>query len=90
MQDKSSYLLAADSEVEMEEWITTLNKILQLNFEAAMQEKPNGDAHEGRQVSLSPGALEQVQCSPGALRFARGCGKEADLIPPRSLEVGEI
>ncbi|XP_063103034.1 dedicator of cytokinesis protein 9 isoform X4 [Cavia porcellus] len=46
MQDKSSYLLAADSEVEMEEWITILNKILQLNFEAAMQEKRNGDSHE--------------------------------------------
>uniref|UniRef100_A0A8C3H4K6 Dedicator of cytokinesis 9 n=1 Tax=Corvus moneduloides TaxID=1196302 RepID=A0A8C3H4K6_CORMO len=43
MQDKSSYLLAADSELEMEEWINTLNKILQLNFEAAMQEKRNGD-----------------------------------------------
>uniref|UniRef100_A0A4X2M111 Dedicator of cytokinesis 9 n=1 Tax=Vombatus ursinus TaxID=29139 RepID=A0A4X2M111_VOMUR len=48
MQDKSSYLLAADSELEMEEWITTLNKILQLNFEAAMQEKRNGEAHEGK------------------------------------------
>lgn len=48
MQDKSSYLLAADSEIEMEEWITTLNKILQLNFEAAMQEKRNGDPHEGK------------------------------------------
>lgn len=46
MQDKSSYLLAADSEAEMEEWIAVLNKILQLNFEAAMQEKRNGDIHE--------------------------------------------
>uniref|UniRef100_A0A8D0GN81 Dedicator of cytokinesis 9 n=1 Tax=Sphenodon punctatus TaxID=8508 RepID=A0A8D0GN81_SPHPU len=46
MQDKSSYLLAADSEVEMEEWIATLNKILQLNFEAAMQEKRNGESHD--------------------------------------------
>ncbi|ETE65390.1 Dedicator of cytokinesis protein 9, partial [Ophiophagus hannah] len=46
MQDKSSYLLAADSEAEMEEWITTLNKILQLNFEAAMQEKRYEDSHE--------------------------------------------
>lgn len=55
MQDKSSYLLAADSEVEMEEWITILNKILQLNFEAAMQEKRNGDSHEGRWVCLSTG-----------------------------------
>nr|XP_028584083.1 dedicator of cytokinesis protein 9 isoform X15 [Podarcis muralis] len=51
MQDKSSYLLAADSEVEMEEWITTLNKILQLNFEAAMQEKRNGDSHEDDEQS---------------------------------------
>ncbi|XP_053160816.1 dedicator of cytokinesis protein 9 isoform X11 [Hemicordylus capensis] len=46
MQDKSSYLLAADSEIEMEEWITTLNKILQLNFEVLMQEKRNGDHHD--------------------------------------------
>ncbi|XP_039193716.1 dedicator of cytokinesis protein 9 isoform X16 [Crotalus tigris] len=46
MQDKSSYLLAADSEAEMEEWITTLNKILQLNFEVAMQEKRYEDSHD--------------------------------------------
>ncbi|XP_033866575.3 dedicator of cytokinesis protein 9-like isoform X8 [Acipenser ruthenus] len=51
MQDKSSYLLAADSELEMEEWITTLNKILQSNFEAAMQEKRNGDAHDDDELS---------------------------------------
>uniref|UniRef100_A0A452VLN9 Dedicator of cytokinesis 9 n=1 Tax=Ursus maritimus TaxID=29073 RepID=A0A452VLN9_URSMA len=52
MQDKSSYLLAADSEAEMEEWITILNKILQLNFEAAMQEKRNGDSHEEAEMKL--------------------------------------
>ncbi|XP_072267518.1 dedicator of cytokinesis protein 9 isoform X6 [Pyxicephalus adspersus] len=46
MQDKSSYLLAADSDAEMEDWINTLNKILQLNFEAAMQERRNGESHE--------------------------------------------
>ncbi|NXT43398.1 DOCK9 protein, partial [Pelecanoides urinatrix] len=51
MQDKSSYLLAADSELEMEEWINTLNKILQLNFEAAMQEKRNGESHEDDEQS---------------------------------------
>uniref|UniRef100_A0A8B9T2M2 Dedicator of cytokinesis 9 n=1 Tax=Anas platyrhynchos TaxID=8839 RepID=A0A8B9T2M2_ANAPL len=51
MQDKSSYLLAADSEIEMEEWINTLNKILQLNFEAAMQEKRNGESHEDDEQS---------------------------------------
>uniref|UniRef100_A0A8C0G202 Dedicator of cytokinesis 9 n=1 Tax=Bubo bubo TaxID=30461 RepID=A0A8C0G202_BUBBB len=57
MQDKSSYLLAADSELEMEEWINTLNKILQLNFEAAMQEKRNGESHEGKQVSSNANTL---------------------------------
>ncbi|XP_063809332.1 dedicator of cytokinesis protein 9 isoform X4 [Pseudophryne corroboree] len=46
MQDKSSFLLAADSDAEMEDWISTLNKILQLNFEAAIQEKRNGESHE--------------------------------------------
>uniref|UniRef100_A0A8C4HJ84 Dedicator of cytokinesis 9b n=1 Tax=Dicentrarchus labrax TaxID=13489 RepID=A0A8C4HJ84_DICLA len=47
MQDKSTFLLAADSEVEMEEWIGTLNKILHSSFEQAMQEKRNGDLHDG-------------------------------------------
>uniref|UniRef100_A0A669ER24 Dedicator of cytokinesis 9 n=1 Tax=Oreochromis niloticus TaxID=8128 RepID=A0A669ER24_ORENI len=47
MQDKSTYLLAADSEAEMEEWINTLNKILHSSFEIAMQEKRNGDIHDG-------------------------------------------
>uniref|UniRef100_A0AAR2KUS0 Dedicator of cytokinesis 9 n=1 Tax=Pygocentrus nattereri TaxID=42514 RepID=A0AAR2KUS0_PYGNA len=47
MQDKSSYLLAADSETEMEDWINTLNKILHSSFELAMQEKRNGDLHDG-------------------------------------------
>uniref|UniRef100_A0A8C7VTB3 Dedicator of cytokinesis protein 9 n=1 Tax=Oncorhynchus mykiss TaxID=8022 RepID=A0A8C7VTB3_ONCMY len=47
MQDKSTYLLAADSEGEMEDWISTLNKILHSSFEIAMQEKRNGDIHDG-------------------------------------------
>lgn len=47
MQDKSTYLLAADSEAEMEDWINTLNKILHSSFEIAMQEKRNGDIHDG-------------------------------------------
>lgn len=47
MQDKSTFLLAADSEGEMDEWISTLNKILHSSFEQAMQEKRNGDLHDG-------------------------------------------
>uniref|UniRef100_A0A3Q3FTV1 Dedicator of cytokinesis 9 n=1 Tax=Labrus bergylta TaxID=56723 RepID=A0A3Q3FTV1_9LABR len=46
MQDKSTYLLASDSEAEMEDWINTLNKILHSSFEIAMQEKRNGDIHD--------------------------------------------
>ncbi|XP_047211342.1 dedicator of cytokinesis protein 9-like isoform X6 [Girardinichthys multiradiatus] len=46
MQDKSTFLLAADSEAEMEEWISTLNKILHSSFEQAMQEKRNGDLND--------------------------------------------
>ncbi|KAF3857335.1 hypothetical protein F7725_009194 [Dissostichus mawsoni] len=46
MQDKSTFLLAAESEAEMEEWIGTLNKILHSSFEQAMQEKRNGDLHD--------------------------------------------
>uniref|UniRef100_A0A8C3AD52 Dedicator of cytokinesis 9 n=1 Tax=Cyclopterus lumpus TaxID=8103 RepID=A0A8C3AD52_CYCLU len=53
MQDKSTYLLASDSEGEMEDWINTLNKILHSSFEIAMQEKRNGDIHDGVCVCLS-------------------------------------
>uniref|UniRef100_A0A3Q1EDR5 Dedicator of cytokinesis protein 9-like n=1 Tax=Acanthochromis polyacanthus TaxID=80966 RepID=A0A3Q1EDR5_9TELE len=51
MQDKSTFLLAADSEAEMDEWISTLNKILHSSFEQAMQEKRNGDLHDGVQLA---------------------------------------
>lgn len=47
MQDKTTFLLAADSEAEMEEWISILNKILHSSFEQAMQEKRNGDLNDG-------------------------------------------
>ncbi|XDV31161.1 hypothetical protein PO909_033913 [Leuciscus waleckii] len=46
MQDKSGYVLAADSESEMEDWIGTLNRILNSSFELAMQDKRNGDLHD--------------------------------------------
>uniref|UniRef100_A0A672ME50 Dedicator of cytokinesis 9 n=1 Tax=Sinocyclocheilus grahami TaxID=75366 RepID=A0A672ME50_SINGR len=47
MQDKSGYVLAADSESEMDDWISTLNKILNSSFELAMHDKRNGDLHDG-------------------------------------------
>lgn len=61
MQDKSTYLLAADSESEMEEWISTLNKILHSSFELAMQEKRNGDLHDGLCLCLSEYATFHYQ-----------------------------
>nr|XP_021334456.1 dedicator of cytokinesis protein 9 [Danio rerio] len=53
MQDKSAYVLAADSEGEMDEWINTLNKILNSSFELAMQDKRNGDLHDDDEQSKS-------------------------------------
>ncbi|XP_034032706.1 dedicator of cytokinesis protein 9 isoform X9 [Thalassophryne amazonica] len=61
MQDKSTFLLAADSEGEMEEWINILNKILHSSFEQAMQEKRNGDLHdddEQGKTDLSSGSFQ--------------------------------
>ncbi|RVE75246.1 hypothetical protein OJAV_G00015200 [Oryzias javanicus] len=63
MQDKSTFLLAADSDAEMEEWINTLNKILHSSFEQAMQEKRNGDLHDDEEhgkTDLSSGAFQDT------------------------------
>ncbi|XP_069376761.1 dedicator of cytokinesis protein 9 isoform X5 [Paralichthys olivaceus] len=61
MQDKSTFLLAADSEAEMDEWIGTLNKILHSSFEQAMQEKRNGDLHDDEEhgkTDLTSGSFQ--------------------------------
>ncbi|XP_023121900.2 dedicator of cytokinesis protein 9 isoform X9 [Amphiprion ocellaris] len=63
MQDKSTFLLAADSEAEMDEWISTLNKILHSSFEHAMQEKRNGDLHDDEEhlkTDLSSGSFQDT------------------------------
>ncbi|XP_020568679.1 dedicator of cytokinesis protein 9 isoform X14 [Oryzias latipes] len=64
MQDKSTYLLAADSEVEMEDWMNTLNKILHTSFEIAMQDKRNGDIHDDDDLGKSDsssGSMDSFQ-----------------------------
>ncbi|XP_035995251.1 dedicator of cytokinesis protein 9 isoform X13 [Fundulus heteroclitus] len=64
MQDKSTYLLAAESEAEMEDWINMLNKILHSSFEIAMQEKRNGDIHDDDDLGKSDsssGSLDSFQ-----------------------------
>ncbi|XP_061641112.1 dedicator of cytokinesis protein 9-like isoform X1 [Phyllopteryx taeniolatus] len=61
MQDKSTFLLAAESELEMEEWISTLNRILHSSFEQAMQEKHHRDLRDyedDRKADLSSGSFQ--------------------------------
>ncbi|KAM6893914.1 dedicator of cytokinesis protein 9-like [Xenentodon cancila] len=74
MQDKSTFLLAADSEAEMEEWISTLNKILHSSFEQAMQEKRNGDLHEDEEhgkADLSSGSFQDTFQAPRDIESKR-------------------
>ncbi|XP_015225959.1 PREDICTED: dedicator of cytokinesis protein 9 isoform X4 [Cyprinodon variegatus] len=69
MQDKSTYLLAAESEAEMEDWINMLNKILHSSFEIAMQEKRNGDIHDDDDLGKSDsssGSLDSFQSTRDA------------------------
>ncbi|XP_058258113.1 dedicator of cytokinesis protein 9 isoform X2 [Hemibagrus wyckioides] len=61
MQDKSTYLLAADSETEMDDWINVLNKILHSCFELAMQEPRNGELHDDDEPGKSDISSENVQ-----------------------------
>ncbi|CAL8268097.1 unnamed protein product [Lota lota] len=60
MQDKSTYLLAAEGEAEMEEWVATLNKILHSSFEVAMQDKRNGDLHDDDEMGKSDSSSGSV------------------------------
>ncbi|XP_048400109.2 dedicator of cytokinesis protein 11 isoform X2 [Stegostoma tigrinum] len=46
MQEKCSCHLAAESEQEMEEWITTLRKIIQSNVDSVLSERRNGEPSE--------------------------------------------
>uniref|UniRef100_A0A3P8UYR1 Dedicator of cytokinesis 9b n=1 Tax=Cynoglossus semilaevis TaxID=244447 RepID=A0A3P8UYR1_CYNSE len=55
MQDKSMFLLAADSEAEMEDWMNTLNKTLHSSFEQAMQEKKNRDLQDEQNIMVDSG-----------------------------------
>ncbi|KAM9482210.1 dedicator of cytokinesis protein 9 isoform 2-T2 [Clarias gariepinus] len=63
MQDKSTYLLAADSEAEMDDWINILNKILHSCFELAMLEPRNGDLHDDDELGKSEISSENFQDS---------------------------
>uniref|UniRef100_A0A8B9RFA5 Dedicator of cytokinesis 9b n=1 Tax=Astyanax mexicanus TaxID=7994 RepID=A0A8B9RFA5_ASTMX len=79
MQDKSTYLLSADNESEMDDWIGTLNKILHSSFEQAMQERRNGELHDGSFVRLcvcvSLQRLDLSGIEPDVKQFEEKFGK---------------
>uniref|UniRef100_H2ZTS2 Dedicator of cytokinesis 11 n=1 Tax=Latimeria chalumnae TaxID=7897 RepID=H2ZTS2_LATCH len=62
MQEKYSHYLAAESEQEMEEWMTTLKKIIQTSAESSLLEKRNGD-------SVEIGLFEEVNSQGKSERF---------------------
>uniref|UniRef100_A0A7M4EKB8 Dedicator of cytokinesis 11 n=1 Tax=Crocodylus porosus TaxID=8502 RepID=A0A7M4EKB8_CROPO len=65
MLDKYSHYLAAETELEMEEWLATLRKIIQINTESLVQEKKDA-------VEAAPGQhfTSPTQLSAGPARTA--------------------
>ncbi|XP_051876848.1 dedicator of cytokinesis protein 11 [Pristis pectinata] len=79
MQEKCSCHLAAESEQEMEEWISTLRKVIQSNFDGTTSERRNGESPEGGldEDSYSQGKSESMMESleksmhPELMKYAR-------------------
>ncbi|XP_043560274.1 dedicator of cytokinesis protein 11 isoform X1 [Chiloscyllium plagiosum] len=76
MQEKCSCHLAAESEQEMEEWITTLRKIIQSNVDSVLSERRNGEAgldEESFGHGKSESMMESLEKSmhPELMKYAR-------------------
>nr|XP_032830786.1 dedicator of cytokinesis protein 9-like isoform X3 [Petromyzon marinus] len=64
MMDRSSVVLAADSDAEVDEWRALLHKVLQGQFEAAMQDNKAQEAdRRSRDDSDCPDAAESCESS---------------------------
>ncbi|XP_075429268.1 dedicator of cytokinesis protein 11 isoform X3 [Ascaphus truei] len=77
MLDKSSHYLAAEAEQEMEEWLVTLRKIIQINADSLVQEKkytvdPVQD-DEGSSQGKSENIMESLERSmhPELVKYGR-------------------
>lgn len=54
MLDKYSHYLAAETEQEMEEWLITLKKIIQINTDSLVQEKKDtAEAIQGKNHEMT-------------------------------------
>ncbi|KAE8584717.1 hypothetical protein XENTR_v10021082 [Xenopus tropicalis] len=61
MLDKSSHYLAAETEQEMEEWLLTLKKIIQINADSLVQEKKDTvDPVQDDEASSGQGKSENI------------------------------
>ncbi|XP_075797269.1 dedicator of cytokinesis protein 11 isoform X2 [Pelodiscus sinensis] len=77
MLDKYSHYLAAESEPEMEEWLVTLKKIIQVNTESLVQEKKeaveSGQEDDASSQGKPENMLESLERSmhPELMKYGR-------------------
>ncbi|XP_018085480.1 dedicator of cytokinesis protein 11 isoform X2 [Xenopus laevis] len=78
MMDKSSHYLAAETEQEMEEWLLTLKKIIQINADSLVQEKKDTvDPVQDDDASSAQGKSENIMESlersmhPELMKYAK-------------------
>uniref|UniRef100_A0A2K6KAZ4 Dedicator of cytokinesis 11 n=1 Tax=Rhinopithecus bieti TaxID=61621 RepID=A0A2K6KAZ4_RHIBE len=84
MLDKYSHYLAAETEQEMEEWLITLKKIIQINTDSLVQEKKETVETAQDDETSSQGKAENIMASlersmhPELMK--RFCGNKTELV----------